>query len=76
MNDNYVGPDCAHIRKNLKLSQQQFADRFGFSVSAVRNWEQGIREPERSAQLLLVVISLHPKIAQEAAELLHMLEIS
>src|SRR5690606_13874612 len=37
--------DVAAIRTRLNLSQQQFADRFGFSVANIRNWEQGFRRP-------------------------------
>ena len=50
--------DVAGIRKRLDLSQQEFADRFGFSVSAVRDWEQGRRRPERAARLFLKVIEM------------------
>ena len=50
--------DVASIRKRLALSQQQFADRFGFSVASVRDWEQGRRRPERAARLLLKVIEM------------------
>src|SRR5260221_12520485 len=34
-------PDVAALRRRLKLSQAEFANRFGFSVATVRNWEQG-----------------------------------
>ncbi len=44
------GVDVAAIRARLKLSQQQFADRFGFSVANIRNWEQDIRRPEGPAR--------------------------
>jgi hypothetical protein len=37
------------IRKRLGLSQERFAATQGFAVSAVRDWEQGRRQPERSA---------------------------
>jgi len=32
-------------RKKLNLTQKQFAELLGVSVSAVRHWEQGIRNP-------------------------------
>lgn len=53
--------DVVAIRKRLGLSQQEFADRFGFSVGSIRNWEQGIRRPEDAARVLLKVIERNPK---------------
>lgn len=32
------------------MSQESFANRYGFSVENVRNWEQGIRHLEGSAR--------------------------
>lgn len=60
--------DVATIRANLGLSQQQFADRFGFSVGSVRNWEQGIRQPEGAARVLLTVIDRNPKAVLRALD--------
>lgn len=48
--------DVPRIRHHLKLSQRQFAERFGFALSTVRDWEQGRRKPDRSARILLRVI--------------------
>lgn len=58
--------DVAAIRLRLKLSQQQFADCFGFSVANIRNWEQGIRRPEGPARTLLFVIDRNPKAVVRA----------
>jgi putative transcriptional regulator len=60
--------DVAAIRARLKLSQQQFADRFGFSVASIRNWEQGIRRPEGAARTLLFVIDRNPKVVMRALQ--------
>jgi putative transcriptional regulator len=60
--------DVAAIRLRLKLSQQQFADRFGFSVANIRNWEQGIRRPEGPARTLLYVIDRNPKAVVRALQ--------
>src|SRR5260370_83110 len=35
------------IRTRLGLSQESFAQTYGFALSAVRDWEQGRRQPER-----------------------------
>ena len=48
--------DVAAIRKRLRLSQGKFAARFGLSVSTLRDWEQGRRQPDRYARALLKVI--------------------
>jgi putative transcriptional regulator len=48
--------DVTGIRKRMHLSQREFADRFGLSLSTVRDWEQGRRQPDRSARILLRVI--------------------
>lgn len=50
--------DVGAIRRKLGLSQAEFAARFGFSVAAVRDWEQRRRHPEQAARVLLMVIEL------------------
>ena len=49
--------DVRAIRARTGLSQANFAKRFGFSTSAVREWEQGRRQPEAAARVLLLVIA-------------------
>ena len=44
------------IRTQLGMSQEKFAQTYGFALSAVRDWEQGRRQPERSARILLKVV--------------------
>jgi putative transcriptional regulator len=58
--------DVARIRKRLGLSQELFAVRFGFSVKNIRNWEQGVRQPEGSARAYLLVIDRKPEAVREA----------
>jgi putative transcriptional regulator len=48
------------IRKRLGMTQAEFANTFGFTVHAVRNWEQGKRTPEGAARVLLAVIAREP----------------
>ena len=48
-------PDVKAIRKRLGLSQAAFANRFGFSVRTVQQWEQGLIVPDRSPRILLNV---------------------
>lgn len=48
------------IRKELGLSQEQFASLLGVSVATLRNWEQGRREPHGPARSLLLVAAREP----------------
>lgn len=57
-------PAAEHIlalRKRMKLSRRQFADRFGLDARAVQEWEQGRRVPDRAARVLLTVIDRDPE---------------
>lgn len=54
--------DVKAIRRKLKLTQAAFADRYGFTVGAVRDWEQGRRQPEAAARILLKVIEKRPDV--------------
>ncbi len=58
--------DVARIRRKLGMSQRQFAAQFGFTLQSVRNWEQGIRQPEGPARVLLTVIDRKPDAVREA----------
>jgi putative transcriptional regulator len=49
------------IRTRLGLSQEAFAKTYGFALSAVRDWEQGRRQPERSARILLKIVEREPE---------------
>lgn len=59
--------DVRSLRQDLGLTQQAFADAFGFSVAAVRHWEQGKRHPERSAEILLRLIATNPDLVRQHA---------
>ena len=55
------------IRTRLGLSQESFAQTYGFALSAVRDWEQGRRQPARSARILLKVVEQEPKAVARAS---------
>ena len=57
--------DVRAIRASTGLSQAAFANRYGFSVGAVREWEQGRRQPEAAARVLLLVIASRPEVVDE-----------
>ena len=58
--------DVKKIRTRLGLSQQAFAETYGFAVSAVRDWEQGRRTPERTARILLKIVEWEPDAVTRA----------
>ena len=56
--------DVRALRRRLDMTQKVFAQTFGFSLSSVRNWEQGTRRPEKAARILLAVIDRHPHLVR------------
>ena len=58
--------DVREIRRRLGVTQAKFAARFGFSLAAVRDWEQGRRKPEKAARVLLTIIAKEPKAVDRA----------
>jgi putative transcriptional regulator len=60
--------DVRKIRRSLKLSQAQFAAKFGLPTSTIRDWEQRRRKPEGAARVLLQVIKKEPDAVSRALE--------
>jgi putative transcriptional regulator len=58
--------DVRAIREKLNLSQSEFAARFGFTAAAVRQWEQGRRQPHGPARVLLTIIAHEPGAVSRA----------
>ncbi len=58
----YSPMDIKAIRKRLHVSQSQFAHLIGVSVDTLQNWEQGRREPEGPAKVLLKIASQKPEV--------------
>lgn len=58
--------DVPAIRKELGLSQDQFALFMGVSVATLRNWEQERREPQGPARSLLLVAARQPQAVRAA----------
>jgi putative transcriptional regulator len=54
------------VRSRLKLSQTEFARAFGISTATLRNWEQGRRQPNGAARVLLRIAAKHPEAVLEA----------
>ncbi len=58
--DDSVQP--AKIRKELKLSQEEFATFIGVKTSTLRNWEQGRVKIPSVAKTLFRVVKSHPEV--------------
>ncbi len=63
--DGFVAhvPDSVNVRSiraKTHQTQEGFARTYGFSIAAVRDWEQGRRQPERAARILLAMIANEP----------------
>ena len=58
--------DVKAIRERLGMTQSVFASSFGFTVHAIRNWEQGKRAPQGPARVLLTMIAREPSAVVRA----------
>jgi putative transcriptional regulator len=59
--------DVKAIRQGLGLTQASFAARFGLSLHALRNWEQGKRKPDPAARAYLKAIKKAPETVKLSA---------
>jgi putative transcriptional regulator len=59
--------DVKAIRRASGLTQEAFASTYGFTIGALRDWEQGRKLPERTARVLLRVIIEAPNAVARAA---------
>jgi putative transcriptional regulator len=57
--------DVRKVRMKMKLSQAQFATKFGFPPATLRNWEQGRSRPDAPTRVLLAVIAKHPEAVED-----------
>lgn len=60
--------DVKAIRAKTGLSQTTFASTYGFSISNIKKWETGVREPVGPTKAYLTVIRQHPKIVKDTLE--------
>lgn len=58
--------DVRAVRRRTGLSQVKFSTAFGFALDALRNWEQGRRQPDVCARAFLVVIDREPEAVRRA----------
>jgi putative transcriptional regulator len=62
---NYAAGVSA-AREKLGLTQREMAILLGISPRTLQNWEQGQREPDQAAKILLRVATKHPRAVLEA----------
>jgi putative transcriptional regulator len=60
--------DVRKVRRQMGLSQTQFATKFGFSPATLRNWEQGRATPDAPTRVLLAVIAKHPEAVEDVLQ--------
>jgi putative transcriptional regulator len=61
-------PRVRVIRRALKLSQADFAERFHIPLGTLRDWEQGRKDPDAAARAYLRVIGRNPEAVIEALQ--------
>ena len=61
----------ARLRRRLGLGQVQFASRYRIPLSTLRQWEQGVEEPDAASKLLLAVIAAEPELIARVAASQH-----
>ena len=62
LNPKIVHNDIIAARRNLDLSQSQFAVLLGVSKRTLEQWEQERREPSQAAQRLIEIALKRPKV--------------
>jgi putative transcriptional regulator len=55
-------PRCRTLRRQLSLTQQEFADLYQIPVGTLRDWEQYRTEPDATAKAYLKVIAADPEL--------------
>ena len=61
-----LGIDVKALRRRLRLSQEQFAHRYGFTPARIRDWEQGRSKPDGAVRAYLLVIEREPEAVARA----------
>ena len=60
--------DVRGMRRRLGMTQQTFADAFGFTIAQLRDWEQGRATPTHAARAYLLVIEREPEAVRRALQ--------
>jgi putative transcriptional regulator len=59
-------PDVRAIRRQLRMSQHEFARVYRIPLATLKNWEQGRRQTDAPAAAYLQVIAKRPREARDA----------
>lgn len=62
-------PFAQHVRMLSGFTQKEFSARFGIPLGTLRDWEQGVSEPDAAGMALLAVIHYHPDEVEHALKL-------
>ncbi len=54
-------PQAKVIRRALELTQEEFATRYHIPLGTLRDWEQGLAEPDQPTRAYLTVIARDPE---------------
>ena len=60
--------EAKKIRWKLRLTQEQFAKKFGLPLGTLRDWEQRKVEPDAAARVLLKVIAGDHEVVAKAVK--------
>lgn len=63
--------DVRRIREKLGMTQDTFANVFGFKLATLQLWEQRKRTPEDLAKTYLTVIDRAPEAVRQALQARH-----
>jgi putative transcriptional regulator len=62
-------PDVRAIRRKLRMSQTEFAEKYRIPLPTLKNWEQGRRQPDAPAAAYLHAIAKRPREISDALKL-------
>lgn len=57
--------DVRGLRARARMTQEDFANVFGFTVTQIRNWEQGRSRPLGAMRAYLILIDRDPVAVRE-----------
>lgn len=58
-------PRVKTLRRALRMTQEEFAERFHRSLATVRDWEQGRSQPDQTARTYLDIIARSPQMIRQ-----------
>jgi putative transcriptional regulator len=61
-------PRAMLIRRAFGLTQEEFAAQFQIPLGTLRDWEQGVAEPDQAARAYLRVIASDPDAVRKALQ--------